>query len=66
MTQFDVKSVAPAGVGSSEGPIDSAPASEVPGGGYRTPRVFPIGRAKDLMRGNHGPVKDYSGWYAQP
>jgi hypothetical protein len=66
MTQSKVKSIVTAVAQHDKEISDDSPAVDARGCAYRSPRMFPIGQAKDLMRGHHGPVRDYSGWYNQP
>jgi hypothetical protein len=67
MTQFNVKSAAKSVSELVEGSVKGSPVADATLGGYRTPRVFAIGRAEDLMRSSSsGNVKDSGNWYTYP
>jgi hypothetical protein len=64
MTQFNVKPVVKAMVERIEGTSDSSLVADATHGGYRTPQLFPIGPAKDLMRQNgDGNRRDSLNWW---
>jgi hypothetical protein len=64
MSQFNVKSVAKAAVERIEGTGDGSLVADITLGGYRTPQLFPIGQAEDLMRSNSGGNRrDSLYWY---
>jgi hypothetical protein len=63
MTQFNVKSVAKTVSEHVEGTGDSSLVADVTLGGYRSPQLFPIGQAKDLMKSHCGNRRDSLNWY---
>jgi hypothetical protein len=66
MNQGNVKSVAGVVAKKPEGILEDPRAGDRLVGAYRTPQVFAIGRAKDLMRSGSGNARDSRNWYVYP
>jgi hypothetical protein len=63
MDSFKPRSDATAVAGRVQGDNESSCGAGAPAGAYRTPRLFAIGRAEDLMQGGTGNFRDSRNWF---